>query len=173
MFVCWWVFLLSFVFLQELLTLWSILSTQFVACQIKETELTMNYLTTVNRLLGILNNVFKYLKGGCKERARLFSVVLSAKTRGEEGTNWNTESCLTIRRHFCAVRMMECRHRLLTLWSVLRDLQEPPRCGPGPPALGASAWAGAGADAATSTILWFCSVYMKLQIHKGFVSSSA
>ena len=52
----------------------------------------MNYLTTVNRLLGILNNVFKYLKGGCKERARLFSVVLSAKTRGEEGTNWNTEN---------------------------------------------------------------------------------
>lgn len=51
-------------------------------CLPNKGDKTYNYLITVRRFLGILTNVFKYLKGGCKERAKLFSVVLSAKTRG-------------------------------------------------------------------------------------------
>lgn len=40
---------------------------------------------------GFLTNIYKYSKGGCREdRAGLFSVVPSARTRGM-GKNWSTE----------------------------------------------------------------------------------
>lgn len=42
-------------------------------CSPNKGDRTYNYLTIVRRFLGILTNVFKYLKGGCKESQALFS----------------------------------------------------------------------------------------------------
>ncbi|KAK4827464.1 LOW QUALITY PROTEIN: hypothetical protein QYF61_018257, partial [Mycteria americana] len=65
------------------------------------------------RLRGDLIDVYKYLKGGCKEDgARLFSVVLSDRTRGSGHTLKRRKLCLNIRKRFFTVRVTERWHRL-------------------------------------------------------------
>ena len=62
---------------------------------------------------GDLINVYKYLKGRCKEdRARLFSVVPSDRTRGNGHKVKHRSFPLNIRKHF-TVREAERWHRLL------------------------------------------------------------
>lgn len=43
---------------------------------------------------------------------RLFSVLLSARTRGNGNEPEHRIFCLTMRKHFCAVQVAENRHRL-------------------------------------------------------------
>jgi len=51
--------------------------------------------------------------GGYKEdRARLFSVVRSGKTRGNGHKLKHKRSCLNIRKHFFTVKLTEHWHRL-------------------------------------------------------------
>jgi len=58
------------------------------------------------RAQGDLSNVYKYLQGGCKEdRARLFSVVPSDRTRGRGHTRKHWRSPLNIRKHVVTVRL--------------------------------------------------------------------
>ena len=81
------------------------------------------------RLRGDLISVHRYLKGA-EDGARLFSVVLSARIRG----NGHRGFPLNTRIHFCAVWVMVHWHRLLR---DCGDLQKPPGHGPGCSALGA------------------------------------
>jgi len=56
--------------------------------------------------------VQKYLKGRCKEdTARLFSVMPSGRTRGNEHTLKHGMLCLNISKHFTSVRVTEHWHR--------------------------------------------------------------
>jgi len=59
-----------------------------------------------------LISMCKYLKGGCKDGARLFSVVSSDKTRGNGRKPKHGRFCLNIRKRFFAVRMIKHWHRL-------------------------------------------------------------
>ena len=60
----------------------------------------------------VLFNVFKYLERSCKQdRARLFSVVPTAKTRGNGHILEHRKFLLNIRRHFI-VRVPKHLHRL-------------------------------------------------------------
>ncbi|KAK4832774.1 hypothetical protein QYF61_025621 [Mycteria americana] len=63
---------------------------------------------------GDLINIYKYLKGRCKEDgARLFSVVPSDRTRGNGHKTKQTTVCLNIRKCFSTVRVTEHWHKLL------------------------------------------------------------
>jgi len=68
----------------------------------------------------------------CKEdRARLFSVMPSGRTRGSGHKPESGKFHLNIRKNF-TVRLMERWHRLSRRCGVnlLGDLQKPPGCGP-------------------------------------------
>lgn len=57
-----------------------------------------------NRLKQYLIKVYKYLKWDCREdKARLFLIVHSARTRGSEYKLENGKLHLNIRKHFCNV----------------------------------------------------------------------
>ena len=65
------------------------------------------------RLREDLLNVYKYLKGGCKEDgARLFSEVPSDSTRGSGHKLKHRRLPLNIRKHISAVRVTEHWQRL-------------------------------------------------------------
>ena len=73
------------------------------------------------KLWGDLIDIYKHLEGGCKEdRARLFSVVPSDRTRGNGHKLKHRRLCLNIRKHFFTVRVTEHWHRLPRelLWSL-------------------------------------------------------
>lgn len=59
-----------------------------------------------------LTIAYKYLKGGCTG-ARLFSVVLSDRTRSNEHKGKHRRCCLNIRKYFITVRVAEHCHRLI------------------------------------------------------------
>ena len=69
------------------------------------------------------------MKGGCKEdRASLFSVVPSDRTRGKEHKLKHGRFPLNIRKHFFTVRVTEQWHRLPkeVAVSILGDTQKLP-----------------------------------------------
>jgi len=60
-----------------------------------------------------LQGIYKRLKGRCMEEgARLFSVMLSGRTRGNEHKLKHRRFCLNIRRNFFTVTVTEHWHRL-------------------------------------------------------------
>ena len=61
---------------------------------------------------GDLIKVYKYLKGGCKEnRARIFSVVPSGRTRSNGHKLKHRRSPLNISKHFFTVRVTKHWYR--------------------------------------------------------------
>jgi len=63
-------------------------------------------------LRGCFVNVYKYLKGGCKDKARLFSTVPCDRTRGKEDKQKHSRFPPNIRKHFFTVKVTECWNRL-------------------------------------------------------------
>ena len=119
------------------------------------------------RLREDLLNVYKYLKGRCKEDgARLFSVVPRDKTRGNGHKLKHRRLPLNIRKHFLTVRRDQALAQVAQGGcgvSTLGDIQKPSGHGPWQPALGGPAWARWGVwpddlqtSLPTSTFLPFC-----------------
>jgi len=100
-----------------------------------------------NRNLGwYLINVYKYLKEGCKhDRARLFTLVPSDRTRGNGHKQKHRRFCLKIRQHLFTVRVSKHWHSLPT--EVMESpflmifIKSSGHC-PGQLALGSPAYAG-------------------------------
>jgi len=66
------------------------------------------------RLRGDLINAYKYLKGGCQEDgAKLFSLVPSNRTRGNEHKLKHRKVHLNMRKYFFPLRVTESWNRLL------------------------------------------------------------
>jgi len=64
-------------------------------------------------LRGDLIYAYKYLKGGCQEDgAKLFKVVPSDRTRGNEHKLKHRKFCLNMRKNFFTLRVMEPWNRL-------------------------------------------------------------
>jgi len=65
------------------------------------------------RLRGDLKNAYKYLKGGCQnDGAGLFSVVHSDRKRGNGHKLKHRKFCLSMRKNFFPLRVMEPWNRL-------------------------------------------------------------
>jgi len=95
---------------------------------------------------GNLINMYKYLRGQCKEDIAKPFQWCPVPGQGAMELEHKRFS-LNTRQHCCAVWVTEHWHRLPGGCSLLlRDLQKPPGRGPGHPALGVPAWIGVGAD---------------------------
>ena len=78
-----------------------------------EEKLRKLRLFSLEKAQGDRISVHNCLKGGCKEdRARLFPVLPSGRTRGNGHKLKHKGFPLNIRKHFCTVQVMEHWHRL-------------------------------------------------------------
>lgn len=130
------------------------LKNVFYKQRLRELEL---FTLKKRRLRVDLINVYKSLKGGCKEDSpRLFLVKLSDRTRGNEHKAGQSGLCLCIRKHFLTIKETEvasgcCGISSLEICKSCLDVVL------GILLLG---WAGVGLDSLqrslpTSTNLWF------------------
>lgn len=106
-----------------------------------------------------LNDAYKYLKGKCKEdRARLFSVVPSTRTRGHGHKAEHHRRCSQHQAALlCCAVMGALAQAAQRLWSLLLgDVRHPSGHGPGQPALGVPASAFRGPCQHGAPAPWFC-----------------
>ncbi|KAK4816234.1 hypothetical protein QYF61_013642 [Mycteria americana] len=97
---------------EVILPLYSALGLKHLFCEERLRDLELSSLQK-RRLRADLINVYKYLKGGCKDDgARLFSVVPSDKTRGHGHQLKHRRFSLNIRKHFFPVGVTKRWQRL-------------------------------------------------------------